>query len=116
MEKHMDYNITFKPEEQRPLKWCFLGVVLTSTFQLTQSQTDFEAIINKDYYSGISYLEYWKWRSTVFFNVGLLLLGIIVAKVATNFANGRPGLAGFRVPPLDPQLSSSMAVFPWDAL
>src|SRR5436190_20357199 len=103
MEKHMDYNITFNPDEKQHLKWCFLGMVMTSSFPLSQSQTDLNAILS-EYHSGISYLEYWKWRSTVFFNLALLLLGIIIAKVATNFANGRPGFAGIRVHPLDFQL------------
>jgi hypothetical protein len=45
----------------------------------------------------VSYLLYRTWRSSVFFNVAVILFGALLAKIATNFASGEPGLAGCRV-------------------
>jgi hypothetical protein len=45
----------------------------------------------------VSYLVYRKWRSSLFFNIALLLLAALIAQVATNFLSGKPGMGGLRV-------------------
>ena len=45
----------------------------------------------------ISYLQSRRWRSTIFLNLSILVLGALIAKIVTNFVSGEPGLAGFRV-------------------
>ena len=46
----------------------------------------------------IGYMEYRKWRSTLFLNLSVLAFGALLAKIGTNFAAGKPGFAGIRVP------------------
>jgi len=55
---------------------------------------------NKDPDATIAYLTYMQWRSSVFFNLSVLIIGAMIAKIATNFISGQPGFAGFRVVPL----------------
>ena len=43
------------------------------------------------------YLANWKRRALIFFNIGGIIMGSLIAKIATNFTYGEPGLAGFRV-------------------
>jgi hypothetical protein len=45
----------------------------------------------------IMYLTDQKRRSLVFFNISALIAGSLIAKIATNFVSGEPGLAGLRV-------------------
>jgi hypothetical protein len=45
----------------------------------------------------VSYLAERKLRSSIFFNISVLLLATLLAKIATNFVSGEPGFAGFRV-------------------
>ena len=52
---------------------------------------------NKNVEATIGYMAHRQWRSSIFFNLSVLIFGVLVAKVATNFASGQPGLAGFRV-------------------
>jgi len=54
---------------------------------------------NKDPDATIAYLTYMQWRSSVFFNISVLIIGAMIAKIATNFISGQPGFAGFRVVP-----------------
>jgi len=56
---------------------------------------------NKDSDATIAYLTYLQWRSSVFFNLSVLIIGAMLAKIATNFVSGEPGFAGFRVVPLN---------------
>jgi len=56
---------------------------------------------NKDTDTTIAYLAYRQWRSGVFFNISVLIIGAMLAKIATNFVSGEPGFAGFRVVPLN---------------
>lgn len=50
-----------------------------------------------NYDAVISYLESRRWRSSVFSNLALLVLGAMIAKIITNFVSGEPGFGGFRV-------------------
>lgn len=45
----------------------------------------------------IMYLADRKRRALIFFNIAGIIMGSLIAKIATNFAGGEPGLAGFRV-------------------
>ena len=45
----------------------------------------------------LDYLVYRQYRSNIFFNLSVILFGALVTKVASNFAFGEPGFAGFRV-------------------
>jgi hypothetical protein len=45
----------------------------------------------------VKYLADRKWRSSIFFNISVLLLATLLAKIAANFVSGEPGFAGFRV-------------------
>ena len=48
----------------------------------------------------VSYLAHRKCRSSIFFNIAVLVFAGLLAKLATNFASGQPGFAGFRVRPI----------------
>lgn len=45
----------------------------------------------------MNYLAYRTWRSTLLFNVSLVIASLLFGKILTNFVDRRPGFAGFRV-------------------
>lgn len=49
-----------------------------------------------DVESILSYIDYRHWRSNLFLNISILILGALLAKVAGNFISGKPGFAGIR--------------------
>lgn len=62
-----------------------------------QAQKQTDLILNKDTEPIVSYLADRTWRMSIFFNVAVLIFASLLAKIATNFVNGQPGAAGFRV-------------------
>lgn len=85
VQKHEDYSTPV--HRNSTSAWCFLGV--------SEEQTNLIEALNSE--AVISYMVYRQWRSSVFFNMSVLLFGALLAKIATNFVSGEPGFAGLRL-------------------
>ena len=56
-----------------------------------------DAILKGNAIVAVKYMAYRTWRQSVVFNIGVIMATLVFGKILTNFVEGKPGFAGFRV-------------------
>ena len=62
-----------------------------------QSHDDSFAIFQGNAEAVVNYLAYLTYQSSILFNIAVMIASLLLGKILTNFVEGKPGLAGFRV-------------------
>jgi len=64
---------------------------------LIQSRQEFNAISQGNADIIVKYLVYLTYKSSVLFNIAIIIASLLFGKILTNFMQQTPGVAGFRV-------------------